>query len=58
MEVVWTPGAQDIVAIFEAADDETATSVILSADDLGNVRTETMRGFTTTEMEKILAKVD
>jgi hypothetical protein len=51
-------GAHDIVAIFEAPDDETATSVILSADELGNVRSETMRGFTAVEMEKLLAKVD
>jgi uncharacterized protein with GYD domain len=56
-DVVWTLGAHDIVAIFEAPDDETATSVILSADDLGNGRTETMRGFTAAEMEKLLAKV-
>jgi uncharacterized protein with GYD domain len=30
----------------------------LSDDELGNIRTETMRGFTAAEMEKILAKVD
>jgi uncharacterized protein with GYD domain len=57
-DVVWTLGAHDIVAIFEAPNDETATSVILSADELGNGRTETMRGFTAAEMEKLLAKVD
>ena len=57
-EAIWTLGAHDGVAIFEAPDDETATSVILSADDLGNGRTETMRGFTAAEMEKLLAKVD
>ena len=31
---------------------------MLSADELGNVRTETMRGFTVAEMEKLLAKVN
>jgi hypothetical protein len=31
---------------------------MLSADELGNVRTETTRGFTVAEMEKLLAKVD
>ena len=30
----------------------------LSADELGNVRSETLRGFTAAEMEKLLAKVD
>src|SRR5271163_342316 len=45
-EIIWTQGAHDIVAIFEAPDAETASIFILSADELGNVRTETMRGFT------------
>jgi GYD domain len=43
--------------IFEAPDDETAASVLLAADMLGNIRTQTMRAFTASEMEKILAKV-
>jgi uncharacterized protein with GYD domain len=57
-EVVWTLGAHDMVAIFEAPDDESASIAVLSGDELGNVRTETMRGFTAAEMEKLLAKVD
>jgi uncharacterized protein with GYD domain len=57
-EDIWTLGAHDGVVVFEAPDDETATAVILSAEELGNVRTETMRGFTAAEMEKLLAKVD
>jgi uncharacterized protein with GYD domain len=57
-DMIWVQGAHDIVVIFEAPDDETASIVILSADELGTVRTETMRGFTAAEMEKLLAKVD
>jgi uncharacterized protein with GYD domain len=57
-EAIWTLGAHDGVLVFEAPDDETATAVILSAEELGNVRTETMRGFTAAEMAKVLAKVD
>ena len=57
-ENIWTLGAHDIVVVFEAPDDETASAVLLSADELGNVRSETMRGFTAAEMEKLLAKVD
>jgi len=30
---------------------------LLSADMLGNIRTQTMRAFTASEMEKVLAKV-
>lgn len=56
-DMYWTLGKYDQVCIFEAPDDETAASVLLAADLLGNIRTQTMRAFTTFEMEKILAKV-
>lgn len=53
----WTLGEYDQVCIFEAPDDETATSVLLAADMLGNVRTQTMRAFTAPEMDRILTKI-
>src|SRR4030095_5439164 len=56
-EMYWRLGPYDQVCIFEAPDDETAASVLLAADMLGNIRTQTMRAFTAPEMEKILAKV-
>ena len=56
-EMYWTLGQYDQVCVFEAPDDETAASVLLAADLLGNIRTQTMRAFTTSEMDKILAKV-
>jgi uncharacterized protein with GYD domain len=45
------------VCVFEAPNDETAASVLLAADILGNIRTQTLRAFTSDEMQKILAKV-
>jgi uncharacterized protein with GYD domain len=56
-QMYWTLGHYDQVCVFNAPDDETAASVLLAADMLGNVRTQTMRAFTASEMEKILAKV-
>jgi uncharacterized protein with GYD domain len=56
-EMYWTLGQYDQVCVFDAPDDETAASVLLAADMLGNIRTQTMRAFTTSEMDKILAKV-
>jgi uncharacterized protein with GYD domain len=56
-EMYWTLGQYDQVCIFEAPDDETAASVLLAADLLGNIRTQTLRAFTSSEMEKILANV-
>ena len=56
-EMYWTLGEYDQVCVFEAPDDETAASVLLAADLLGNIRTQTLRAFTASEMNKILAKV-
>jgi len=50
-------GRYDAVVVAEAPDDETAASVLLSADILGNIRTQTLRAFTDDEMEKILANI-
>src|SRR2546430_17656849 len=56
-QMYWALGEYDQVCVFEAPDDETAASVLLGADLLGNIRTQTLRAFTASEMKKILAKV-
>lgn len=56
-QMYWTLGEYDQVCVFEAPNDETAASVLLAADMAGNIRTQTLRAFTASEMEKILAKV-
>jgi uncharacterized protein with GYD domain len=56
-DIYWTLGARDIVAICEAPDDETATALSLSTASRGNVRSETMRAFTLSEMKNILSKM-
>jgi len=55
-EIVWTLGDYDIVVIFDAPDDETATTSLLRVSSLGNVRTKTMRGFTSAEMDGIIKR--
>ena len=56
-DIYWTLGDHDGVLIFEAADDETATTLLLHLGALGNVHTTTCRAFTAAEMDKILANV-
>jgi len=56
-EVYWTIGAHDIVIVMEAPDDESATAVMLGLSSLGNVRTQTLRAFDSSEMKKIISKV-
>jgi len=55
-DMYWTLGRYDQVCVFEAPNDETAASVLLAADMLGNIRTQTMRAFTSSEMQTILDK--
>jgi uncharacterized protein with GYD domain len=55
-EIYWTLGHQDVVTIAEAPDDESATAFFLSAAAQGNLRTQSLRAFSATEMDKILSK--
>jgi uncharacterized protein with GYD domain len=54
--VYYTMGHYDMLVILEAAD-EMAMTAILKVGSLGNVRTETLRGFSLEEMKKIIAKI-
>jgi uncharacterized protein with GYD domain len=56
-ESYWTLGAFDVVALFEAPDDESMTAFSLSVARLGNVKTQTLRAFTAKDMSDILGKM-
>ncbi|WP_328668251.1 GYD domain-containing protein [Streptomyces sp. NBC_00322] len=56
LNLYWTVGPYDIVAVVEAPDDETATAVLLQVSGLGNVRSTTLRAFGQEEMDRIIAK--
>ena len=55
-EIYWTVGPYDIVAVVEAADDETATAALLSVASQGNIRTTTMRAFSADEMRSVIQR--
>jgi uncharacterized protein with GYD domain len=54
--IYWTLGEYDLVAITEAPDAETATSVLLQVGSLGNVRSTTLEAFDRDAFERIVAK--
>ena len=56
LNIYWTVGPYDAVALVEAPDDETATAALLQLAGVGNVHTTTLRAFGRDEMERILAK--
>ena len=55
--VYWTMGSYDGVLIFEAPDDQTATSLMINLGSKGNVRTQTMVAYDSGEMESVLSRV-
>jgi uncharacterized protein with GYD domain len=57
LDVYWTMGQYDIVAISEFADDETAVAFLAKIASLGNVRSQTMRAFDADEVQAIMEKV-
>ncbi len=56
-EIFWTQGQYDIVTITEAPDELSATALNLSLCALGNIRTQSMRAFSATEMKEIIGKM-
>jgi uncharacterized protein with GYD domain len=53
----WTMGRYDVIAVFDAPDDETATALRFSVTSLGSVRVEILRAFSFVEMGGFLAKM-
>ena len=51
--VHWTTGAYDIVIVSEGSEDAAMTLALKTAA-LGNVRTQTLRGFSAAEMRKLV----
>jgi uncharacterized protein with GYD domain len=56
-DIYWTQGRYDIITITEASDDISATALSLSIGALGNIRTETLRAFSASDMETIIGKM-
>ena len=56
-DMYWTLGRHDVVAICEAADDESSTALMLSVASRGYVRSETLRAFSFDEMKNVIGKM-
>jgi uncharacterized protein with GYD domain len=56
-DIFWTQGRYDIVTVVEAPDELSATALNLSLSALGNIRTESLRAFSSAEMMQIVAKM-
>lgn len=53
----WTQGQYDLIAVVDAPDEQSMMAGLLNIAGAGNVRSQTLRAFTESEMEAIVAKV-
>ena len=56
-EIMWTMGKYDMVCVLEAEDEQALAAFSLGTAMQGNVRAQSMRAYTSGEMDKILAKL-
>jgi len=57
MQLFYTLGEYDLIAVTEAPNDETAMQLLLEIGKAGNVRTKTLKAWTPAEATKIIAKL-
>ena len=53
----WTQGKYELVAVVEAPDEQAMLAGLFNIAANGNVRSETLRAFTTTEMQAVIQKM-
>ena len=56
-DIYWTLGAYDVVLTMEAPSDEVAAALMMKWGALGNLTSQTLRAFSESEIDSILAKV-
>ncbi|MBV9850909.1 MAG: GYD domain-containing protein [Armatimonadetes bacterium] len=53
----WTQGQYDLVAVVEAPDEQAMLAGLFNIAGAGNVRSETLRAFSATELAQVLEKM-
>lgn len=56
-ELYWTMGKYDLVCVLEAEDEHALAAFSIATASQGNVRINSMRAYSSQEMDKILAKL-
>lgn len=56
-EIYWTMGNHDVVCVLEADSEAALTAFNLAIAQQGNVRSQSLRAYTASEMETALAKL-
>ncbi len=55
--IYWTLGLYDVVLTMEAPHDDAIATLMLKAGSLGNLKSQTLRAWTETDLDPLLAKL-
>ena len=55
--IYWTVGEYDLVLTLEGSESEALAAALMKTGSLGNVRSQTLRGFSEDEMRQIIGKM-
>ncbi|HYA45798.1 MAG TPA: GYD domain-containing protein [Acidimicrobiales bacterium] len=55
-ELLWTVGEYDLVSVVDWPDEESSVATLLMTAGAGNIRTNTLRAFSSREMDGIIAR--
>ena len=56
-DIYWTLGVYDVVLTLEASTDGAVAALMMKAGSLGNLKSQTLRAFSESEIDAILSKV-
>ncbi|PIQ87096.1 MAG: GYD family protein [Candidatus Omnitrophica bacterium CG11_big_fil_rev_8_21_14_0_20_45_26] len=56
-DIFWTMGKYDVVVTMEGPNDETVTALMMKMGALGNLKSQTLRAFSESEITGLTAKI-
>ena len=56
-DIFWTFGSYDVILTMEAPKDEDAAALMLKMGGLGNLKSQTLRAFTESEITSLTARI-
>ena len=56
-DIFWTLGAYDVVVTLEGPGDEAVASLMMKMGALGNLKSQTLRAFSESEIDSVVSKV-
>ena len=56
-DIFWTMGVYDVVLTLQAPGDEAAASLMMKLGSLGNIKSQTLRAFSESEIDALVSKI-